>query len=57
MPIAYKLANDGQDTRAVQHYLGHLHGIVAGALQEFLGGLISAIKGTQAIADHGQIIG
>jgi hypothetical protein len=43
----YKLANDGQDTRAVQHYLGHRNiqhtvrfGVVARAVQELLGGLI-----------------
>lgn len=23
MEVLYKLANDGQDTRAIQHYLGH----------------------------------
>jgi integrase len=23
-PCGYKLANDGQDTRAIQHYLGHM---------------------------------
>jgi hypothetical protein len=41
----YKLANDGQDTRAIQHYLGHrniqqhhpLRRIGAGSLQDFLG--------------------
>jgi type 1 fimbriae regulatory protein FimB/type 1 fimbriae regulatory protein FimE len=22
-PTGYKLANDGRDTRAIQHYLGH----------------------------------
>jgi Phage integrase family len=34
----YKRANDGQDTRAVQHYLGHKT-IVAGAVQVILGRL------------------
>jgi integrase len=39
----FKLANDGHDTRALQHYLGHkniqhgaLHRNGAGSLQEFL---------------------
>lgn len=40
----YKLANDGRDTRALQHYLGQkniMHTVEshAGALQELLGGL------------------
>jgi type 1 fimbriae regulatory protein FimE len=42
----YKLVNDGQDTRAVQHYLGHkniqhtaLHRARSRSLQILLGGL------------------
>jgi type 1 fimbriae regulatory protein FimB/type 1 fimbriae regulatory protein FimE len=47
----YKLANDGQDTRAIQHYLGHcldgaLYGAGARSVQTFLEGL----GGTQAWA-------
>ena len=39
----FKLANDGQDTRALQHYLGHkrthgaLYRAIAGSVQELLG--------------------
>ncbi len=44
---SYKLANDGQDTRAIQHYLGHrnistyraLYGVRRQALCEVLTGL------------------
>jgi site-specific recombinase XerD len=43
----YKLANDGQDTRAIQHYLGHrsiastvrIYGAGAGQVQGLLEGL------------------
>jgi type 1 fimbriae regulatory protein FimE len=43
----YKLANDGQDTRAIQHYLGHrniqhtdpLHRAGSRPVQGFLAGL------------------
>jgi hypothetical protein len=49
----FKLANDGHDTRALQHYLGHkhpAHGSIHRAFAHPLPGLLEGLIGTHAVA-------